>query len=220
MVLKLYGWTRSIATKRAAIILHEKQVPFEFVDVDIFKGEHKLPEYIAKQPFGEVPYLDDDGFVVFESRAIARYIAIKYAHRSETPALIPPTTELIKTAKFEQAASIEITSFEPYASVYCTEKVAKRLLFNIEGDMQKAEAAYIELVARINVYDKLLGETRYLAGEEVTLVDLFHIPWGEMLTVAGGVLDLKPNVNRWWTDISSRASVVAVQDGAKTIEKY
>lgn len=126
MILKLYGWTGSIATKRAAIILHEKRVPFEFVDVDIFKGEHKLPEFVAKQPFGEVPYLDDDGFVIFESRAIARYIAIKYAHQSGTPSLIPPTTELIETAMFEQAASIEITSFDPYASVYCTEKVAKR----------------------------------------------------------------------------------------------
>lgn len=57
MVLKLYGWTRSVATRRAACILKEKNVPFQFIDIDITKGEHKAADYLAKQPFGQVPYI-------------------------------------------------------------------------------------------------------------------------------------------------------------------
>lgn len=57
MVLKLYGWTHSVATRRAACILKEKNVPFQFINVDITKGEHKAADYLAKQPFGQVPYI-------------------------------------------------------------------------------------------------------------------------------------------------------------------
>lgn len=55
---------------------------------------------------------DDDGFVLYESRAICRYLAEKYADQG-TPNLIP--TELKAKALFEQAASIEYANFNPYA---------------------------------------------------------------------------------------------------------
>ena len=57
MVLKLYGSTTSTCTLRVATVLKEKNVPFEFHNVDLFKGEHKAPAYVANQPFGQVPYI-------------------------------------------------------------------------------------------------------------------------------------------------------------------
>lgn len=57
MTLKLYGSPSSTCTRRVALVLHEKKVPFEFVAVDIGQKEHKSPEYLKKQPFGEVPYI-------------------------------------------------------------------------------------------------------------------------------------------------------------------
>lgn len=57
MVLKLYGFSVSTCTRRVAAILHEKNVPFEFVSVDLRKGEQKTPEFIKFQPFGVVPYI-------------------------------------------------------------------------------------------------------------------------------------------------------------------
>ena len=65
-------------TRRVMAVFNYLDVPFELVVVDLRKGEQKAPEYLEKQPFGQVPYLDDDGFVVFESRAIARYVASGY----------------------------------------------------------------------------------------------------------------------------------------------
>ena len=57
MVLKLYGLPISGAVRIVAFVLHEKKVPFELVPVDFSKKEHKLPEYLEKQPFGQVPYI-------------------------------------------------------------------------------------------------------------------------------------------------------------------
>jgi len=57
MVLKLHGLAKSGHVRLVALVLHEKQVPFELVPVDFFKHEHKSPEYLEKQPFGQVPYI-------------------------------------------------------------------------------------------------------------------------------------------------------------------
>jgi len=57
MVLKLYAASASTCGQRVAIVLNEKGIPFEFNLVDFASGEHKSPEYLKKQPFGQVPYL-------------------------------------------------------------------------------------------------------------------------------------------------------------------
>lgn len=121
MVLQLYGSPVSTCTKRVAVVLREKQVPFDFHPINLATREHKSPEYLAKQPFGQVPYIDDDGFVLYESRAICRYVAAKYADQG-TP-LLPSSSDLKTVALFEQAASVEQNSFEPYASKCGLEKV-------------------------------------------------------------------------------------------------
>lgn len=57
MVVTLYGNTLSTATQRVAIVLHEKNVPFMFSSIDFATAQHKSPEYMAKQPFGQPPVL-------------------------------------------------------------------------------------------------------------------------------------------------------------------
>jgi glutathione S-transferase len=57
MVLKLYGIYRSPWVRLVAAVLLEKQVEFELVPVNLANGEHKTPEYLAKHPFGQIPYI-------------------------------------------------------------------------------------------------------------------------------------------------------------------
>jgi glutathione S-transferase len=57
MVLKLYGSGQSTCTRRVGAVLREKKVPFELVNIDLMKGEHKAPQFLANQPFGQVPYI-------------------------------------------------------------------------------------------------------------------------------------------------------------------
>ncbi|KAJ7767553.1 glutathione S-transferase [Mycena olivaceomarginata] len=152
MVLKLFGMPMATCARRVATILVEKKVPFEFVLVDFSKAEHKSPAYLASQPFGQVPYIDDEGFILYESRAICRYIEDKYPNQG-TP-LVPHRQP--RKALFEQAASIEM------------------------GGQASNKAVFDELIetlsAKLDAYETILGNQRYLAGNEVTLADLFHIP--------------------------------------------
>jgi glutathione S-transferase len=57
MVLTLYGNAQSTCTKRVATVMKETSTPFKFVEVDYANGAHKAPEFLTKQPFGQVPYL-------------------------------------------------------------------------------------------------------------------------------------------------------------------
>ena len=90
-------------------MLEELGLTYESIYLDFTKGEHKTPEYLAHQPFGQLPYIEDDGVEVFESRAICRFLALKYGG---VGTLLPAQGDLEKTAKFEQAASVELSNFE------------------------------------------------------------------------------------------------------------
>ena len=57
MVLKLYGAPAAACTDRVAIVLKEKEVPYELHTVNLMEGEHKKPEFLQKQPFGQIPYI-------------------------------------------------------------------------------------------------------------------------------------------------------------------
>lgn len=124
MVIKIHGASFSTCTRRVAVVLKELDIPYELVPVSFATREHKSAAFLEHQPFGQVPYIvDDDGFELFESRAIGRYIATKY--RGQGPALIPDGSDVQKLAKFEQAASIELGNFDPFVSGIAVEKVFK-----------------------------------------------------------------------------------------------
>lgn len=206
---KLHGFPLSTCTRRAALIAKERNISYTLVPVDLTKGEHKNVSHREHQPFGQVPFIsEDDGFELFESRAIGRYLAT-LGFGTE---LVP--TEPRARAKFEQAASIEYSQFDPIVSTIAFEKV-----FKIRYGQATNEALVKELVSRLQIkldgYEAILGKQKYLAGDEITLADLFHLPYGsivfEQLELG---LDGRPNLQRWWKDITSRPSWQAVKNGA------
>ncbi|KAJ7965048.1 Glutathione S-transferase [Quillaja saponaria] len=77
MVVKVYGLAY-VSLKHVLVCLIEKEIEFETVPVDIFKGEHKDPEFLKLQPFGVLPLIQDGDYSLYESRAIIRYYAEKY----------------------------------------------------------------------------------------------------------------------------------------------
>jgi glutathione S-transferase len=82
--IKLYAGVRS----RASIVrwyLEELQVPYEIVQVDLAAGEHLQPPYLAINPFGKVPAIQDGDVTLYESGAILLYLADKYGQLGTTP---------------------------------------------------------------------------------------------------------------------------------------
>jgi hypothetical protein len=83
--MKLYGFppTRSI---RALWTLRELDVEFEFVNIDLTKGEHRRPEFLAVNPAGKLPVLVDGDFILTESVAIVLYLARSTPRKASSPA--------------------------------------------------------------------------------------------------------------------------------------
>lgn len=101
MALKVYGSTQSVCTRRVLTALIEKNVPYELVNVDFITArEHKSEAFLKLHPFGKIPVLEDNGVFIYESRAVARYIAKKFP--TQGTKLIPADDDLKGYGLFEQ----------------------------------------------------------------------------------------------------------------------
>ncbi|KAB5588264.1 Glutathione S-transferase [Ceratobasidium theobromae] len=196
----------STCTKRVWTTAKEIGVDVTIVPVDLSKGEHKQEEYLAtKQPFGIIPVLEDeDGTLIYESRAISRYLVAKYAKGSP---LLPDPSDHKAYGLFEQAASVEYSAFDPSASGLTAELVFAKMKGLDTNDVLVKK--YTEtLTAKMDGYERILAKQKYLAGNTFTLADLFHLPYGDYVfeKLAPQLLDSRPHLKSWWSDISSRAS--------------
>jgi glutathione S-transferase len=83
--MKLYVHPLSGHSHRAQLFLSLAGVPHEAIEVDLLAGAHKEPEFLAKNAFGQVPVLDDDGTFIADSNAILVYVAKKRGLESWYP---------------------------------------------------------------------------------------------------------------------------------------
>ncbi len=199
--MKLYGIPFSTCTRKVLTILAEKNAKADFVNVDITKGEGKNDDHLARQPFGQIPAIDDDGFVLYESRAILRYLDSKLPGVALTPA--DPQTR----ALMEQWISVETSNFTPHAMKLIYETIFHPMR-GIPTDPNKVSEARAALSRTLDVMETQLGKTPFIAGSEFTLADIGYMPYIEYV-VAGGNGDLfesRANVARWWKTISERPS--------------
>ncbi|KAJ7633331.1 thioredoxin-like protein [Mycena polygramma] len=211
-------------TRRTAIILHDKlKVPFELIEVDVRAGEHKTPEFLEKQPFGQIPYIDDDGFILYETRAICRYIAAKHPESGLLP------TEPKANALFEQAAAVELANFDPSTSkgglqlkMKCVHSLRSDPLgLNWPFDQAVIDEQLAIRDKKLDGYGRILTKHRYVARDNLTLVDLFHLPYGPL--VASGESDIfsrRRNVSRWYNELVARPSWLAYEEGVTTTQSY
>ncbi|MGF6430172.1 MULTISPECIES: glutathione S-transferase family protein [Bradyrhizobium] len=83
--MKLYHFALSGHAHRARLFLSLLGIPHELVDVDLKSAAQKRPEYLALNPFGQVPVLDDDGVIISDSNAILVYVATKLGRTDWLP---------------------------------------------------------------------------------------------------------------------------------------
>ena len=84
-MLRLHHHPLSTFARRVRIALLEKGIPAELVEVDMVAGAHRGPAYRTLNPYGRVPTLEEDGFVLYESTAILEYLEATHP----TPPLVP-----------------------------------------------------------------------------------------------------------------------------------
>jgi glutathione S-transferase len=204
-MIKLYGSPMSTCTRKVLATLHETNTPFEIIAIDVMKGEHKQPEHMARQPFGQVPAIEDDGFSMFESRAIARYIDAK-AGGKLTP------TDLKHRAKMDQWMSVEVESFTPHAMKFVYEHIFKRPQ---AADVMANATQRLELAC--SVLDKNLAGKTFMVGDQFTLADITFAPYIEYAinTPAKEIFAKHANFMSWWGRVSERPSWMKAAGRAK-----
>ncbi|GBB89338.1 hypothetical protein RclHR1_01600010 [Rhizophagus clarus] len=205
MTIQVFGYPKSTFTLVIFHVLKELGLSYETVQPSSHE-EIKTPEYLAtKHPFGKIPYLDDDGFHIYESRAIARYLVNKYQGTKNSTVLIP--SDVQKAALMEQFISVEISYYTSPLFKMLFELLMKKRLQGSEPDSKIVNEAREELETTLDVYEKLLEGKDYLTGE-FSLADLLHIPltFYAFNVGEGDLWNKRPNVSRWWKNITERES--------------
>jgi len=193
-MLKIYGHPMSTCTRKVLMTLAENGTPHEVAVVDFATGEHKKEPHLSRQPFGRIPALDDDGFEMFESRAICRYLDQKAGGK-----LVPSDPKA--RAKMEQWISVETSEFTPHAMKFIYHDVFKR-----PQEPAVLEAAGKALEATCAVLEKQLAKTPFLVGAELSLADICYAPYVEygIGTPAKEIFAKFPHLMAWWNRISER----------------
>ncbi|EOY15154.1 Ubiquitin-like superfamily protein isoform 1 [Theobroma cacao] len=152
--VKVYGPPMSTAVSRVLACLLEKDVQFQLIPVNMFKGEHKSPDFLKIQPFGQVPAFQDESTSLFESRSICRYLCEKYAEKGNTG--LYGTNPLAK-ASIDQWLEAEGQSFNPPSSVLVFQ-LAFAPRMKIKQDQAVINENEQKLAKVLEVYEKRLGE--------------------------------------------------------------
>lgn len=192
--MKIFGHPMSTCTRKVLMTLAETNQPHEFVLVDFAKGEHKQPPHLARQPFGQVPALQDGDFALYESRAMCRYLNDKV-----NGPLVP--RDLQGRARMEQWISVETSNFTGPTMKFVFHHIFKR-----EQPAETLATAATQLDTALAIMDKQLAQAPFIAGDSFTLADVCFMPYIEyaMNTPAKDHFTRHGHVVAWWNKISER----------------
>lgn len=204
----LYGAAYSVYVRAARLALAEKGVAYELVPVDIYAAE--VPDwYRALHPFGRIPAFEHDGFRLYETGAILRYVDEAF----EGPALMPPLSDPRGRARVNQIGGvIDAYLYRPLIwDIY-----VERCDAPAEGrasDEAKIAAAIPRVAACFAALaDLAVEEGPFLLGAQLTLADLHLAPMISLGLRAAEVpplLGAQPKLARWWCGMRERPSLAA-----------
>lgn len=192
--MKIFGHPGSTCTRKVLMTLAETQTPYEFVVVELGKGEHKQQPHLSRQPFGQVPALEDENLKMYESRAIARYINRKVGGKLEPG-------DLVGQARMEQWISVETSNFSGAAMKFIFQHT-----FGRAQAKEVLDAAQKQIDRALDVMNAALDGKEYLTGNQFTLADVCFMPYFEymMSSPVKESVTKRAAVRAWWSRVSER----------------
>jgi len=194
--MTIYDYPRCPFGRKVRIVLAEKELSFDSVQVDLAKGQQRSEEFRRLNPFGKVPVLVDESSVVYESTIINEYLNDEYPH--------PP--ELLPEDSGERARVRLLVDFADRAftlPVMALEREAKAA----EKDEARIQAAREAVAKALQMLDRELAGREYLA-EDFSLADVAFAPALLMLPQIGLPIDLAlVNVAAWKARLLARPSI-------------
>lgn len=183
-MIKLYGHEMSGNSYKARLLLELLKIEYEWIKVDLMTGEHKSPEYLALNPFGQVPLLIDGETKLADAQAILVYLARQYGGDSWLPLEALPLAQVVR---WLSTTAGEIRQGPENARLHY---LFGATAINIERAQQKAEHILTQL-------DQHLSTHTWLEFERPTIADIAVFPYIALARDGKIELDAYPNVLAW-----------------------
>lgn len=182
-MIKFYRFDLSGHSHRVELMLNLLGLKFDPIDVDLANGAHKEPDFLAMNPFGSVPVIDDEGTIIADSNAIIVYLARKYGGETWLP------SDPAKAADVQRWLSIAAgeIAYGPAAARLVT-------VFGANLDHEVAKNKANGLFA---VMDQVLADRAFLTGGDVTIADVAGYSYIAHAPEGGVSLDPFPNIRAW-----------------------
>jgi glutathione S-transferase len=200
----VHGILGSPFVRAVRATLEEKGQPYR---VQAMKpGEHKSAAYVALHPFGRVPAIEHDGFKLYETQAILRYLDAVFPE----PALQPKDPKA--AARMNQIMGInDWYLFPEVARIIVFQRIVGPAIFGHTPDETVIAQAAPKVPVCIGELNRLLGDNPFLAAEHVSLADLLLAPQLDYLfrTPEGRAAMQGTGLESWLTRMNARPSMQA-----------
>jgi glutathione S-transferase len=197
MSLRIYGIARTRAF-RALWMAMELGLDYEHLPIEIGAAGARAPEFLKINPNGRLPFIDEDGFVLFESLAITLYLAKKHSLGKLYPA------RLEDEARTWQWTSWALSEVDRGVNIWSLHAVR---LPETDRDAGKRDEALKVLAAPFRVLDAAVATQSYLIGNDFTVADL------NVAAVISRAIDMdltaSPRLKAWLTRCLERPAARA-----------
>jgi glutathione S-transferase len=183
-MIKLYGHEMSGNSYKVRLFLELLGIDYEWIKVDLMKGEHKSPEYLALNAFGQVPLLIDDEIKLADAQAILVYLGRQYGDNQWLPLDALPLAQVIR---WLSTTAGEVRQGPENARLY---HLFGATSINIERANQKAEYILTQLNQHLSTHT-------WLEFGHPTIADVAIFPYVALARDGKIDLDVYPNVLTW-----------------------
>jgi len=194
-MIQLHHHPASTFARRVRIVLLEKGIEHELIEVDLPHGAQRSAAYLALNPYGRVPTLVEDDFVLYESNAILSYLEMRYPR----PALAPE--EVRERALMDMHMRLCDLQLGRHAGAIL---FPKRFLPPQKWDLQAIATARGEIQKHLQILARSLTRTEYLVGDRFTLADVAYLPFVYFLPLME--IEPEPELAEWAARILARPS--------------
>jgi len=195
-MLKIYGADLSAPANKVRMTANILGLEYEYIRVNIREGEHRTEKYLKLHPAGKVPAIDDSGFILFESDAIIKYLAV-----SELSSLYPDDPK--------QRAAID--QWMDFTIIHVGGAMGKVLFNRVFASFAKVPVDErslsdgIKFLGRfLPVVDQQLAKWGHLAGQQFSLADIALLATIDPAEVAD--VDLYPyeHIIKWRDELKHK----------------
>ncbi|AOE86250.1 glutathione S-transferase family protein [Pseudomonas sp. TCU-HL1] len=198
---KVYGDYKSGNCYKVKLILNLLGLPYQWVPVDILKGETQRPEFLEKNPNGKIPVLElEDGTTLWESNAILNFLADGSELLPAEPRL---RTQVLQWQFFEQY------SHEPYVAVARFIQLYQGMP---EDRLEEYKVCQVRGHKALKVMEKQLQRTPYLVGDQYSIADIALYAYTHVAHEGGFDLSGYPAVLAWLDRVASHPRHVGMFD--------